>query len=243
MDIPNPLHGAAGRPLVYGHRGASAYARDNTTESVSLAVEQGADGVEIDVRFSRDGRLIIHHDDAEPGSEPFARLDFVQIRRDFPFVPTMDEIWDAVGDTAYMNIEMKSDETDSQRRGRLVEDVVKWIDGHGAAERVVVSSFDAWTTRTARSLAPHLLSGQLVTKWAPASKTIPMVARDGHQSINLPVDSLSDDPEGVVRAAADAGLVVMVWTVDDAATIQRLAEAGVAAVITNDPATALEALS
>lgn len=243
MDIPNPLHGAAGRPLVYGHRGASAHARDNTVESVSLAVEQGADGVEIDVRFSRDGRLIVHHDDAEPGSEPFARLDFVQIRRDYPFVPTLDETWDALGDTAYMNIEIKIDEADAQRHGRLVEDVVDWIGEHQAAERVVVSSFDAWTTRRVRSLAPHLLIGQLVTKWARASQIIPMVARDGHQSINLPVDSLQDDPDAVVRTAADNGLVVMVWTVDDPATIQRLAEAGVAAVISNDPATALEALA
>ena len=243
MDTPNPLHGPAERPLIYGHRGASAYARDNTVEAVSLAIEQGADGVEIDVRFSRDGRLIVHHDPAEPGLESFARLDYVQIRRDVPFVPTLDEIWDAVGDTAYVNIEIKVDEGDAARRSQLVEEVVGWIGHHGAAERVVLSSFDAWTTRTVRALAPHLLSGQLVTKWAPAVQTIPMVARDGHHSINLPVDSLRDDPEGVVAAAAESGLRVMVWTVDDPATIQRLAEAGVAAVITNDPKTALEALA
>ena len=88
MDAPSPIHSTAGHPLVYGHRGASAYARDNTVESIALAVEQGADGVEIDVRATRDGHLILHHDDREPGFEPLGQLDFVQVRRDLPFIPT-----------------------------------------------------------------------------------------------------------------------------------------------------------
>jgi glycerophosphoryl diester phosphodiesterase len=243
MDAPSPIHSTAGRPLVYGHRGASAYARDNTVESIALAVEQGADGVEVDVRATRDGRLILHHDDREPGFEPLGQLDFVQVRRDLPFIPTLDEAWGALGDTAYMNIEVKVDETDSHRGDRLIGDVVDWIAARDVADRVVLSSFDAWTTRQVRKLAPHLLTGQLVTRWAPAEQMIPMVARDGHRAINLPTDAMEQDAAAVVTAAADRGLVVMVWTVDDPATIQRLAEAGVAAVITNDPPTALEALA
>jgi len=153
MDAPSPIHSTVGRPLVYGHRGASAYARDNTVESIALAVEQGADGVEVDVRATRDGRLILHHDDREPGFEPLGQLDFVQVRRDLPFIPTLDEAWGALGDTAYMNIEVKVDETDSHRGDRLIGDVVDWIATRDVADRVVLSSFDAWTTRQVRELA------------------------------------------------------------------------------------------
>ena len=207
MDAPSPIHSTAGRPLVYGHRGASAYARDNTVESIALAVEQGADGVEVDM-FEPPWRrtpLILHHDDREPGFEPLGQLDFVQVRRDLPFIPTLDEAWGALGDTVYMNIEVKVDETDSHRGDRLIGDVVDWIATRDVADRVVLSSFDAWTTRQVRTLAPHLLTGQLVTRWAPVEQMIPMVARDGHQAINLPTDAMEQDPAGIVTAAADRG--------------------------------------
>ncbi|MGB5167779.1 MAG: glycerophosphodiester phosphodiesterase, partial [Acidimicrobiia bacterium] len=49
--------------LIYGHRGASAHVRANTVEAYALAIDLGADGVELDVRPSRDGVLVIHHDD------------------------------------------------------------------------------------------------------------------------------------------------------------------------------------
>lgn len=51
------------RPLIFAHRGASAYAPENTLEAFALAAKMGADGVELDVRLSRDGELMVIHDE------------------------------------------------------------------------------------------------------------------------------------------------------------------------------------
>ena len=144
MSTHDPICRHSGAALVYGHRGASAYEPDITIAAFRLAADQGAAGVELDVRFSRDGALVIHHDVREPDGPRFLDMDLAEIRHAFPHVPTLDETWAAVGERLFLNIEIKVDESSPtfDVAGRLADAVTKWIEASEAVERVFISSFD-----------------------------------------------------------------------------------------------------
>lgn len=229
------------RPVIYGHRGARAHARENTVAAYALAIEHGADGVELDVRRSRDGAIIIHHEDrAEPGSPPFITQDLRTIRAATPWVPTLDEAWMAIGDEALLNIEIKNDidEADFDQSRRIATDVVRWIESQEGTERILVSSFDGVALAAVRDRAPDLATGLLATAAVHPMTAIEWAKRDGHVSVNLPAPVVLEDAAGIVTAARP--LKVMVWTVNDPSSALALAEAGVDGLFSDDPGLMVE---
>jgi glycerophosphoryl diester phosphodiesterase len=113
-----------GRTLVFGHRGAKAYAPMNTIPAFELAAQQGADGAELDVHLSRDGNPIILHDfsvDATTDGSGLARTMTLAQLKDLDAggwfgdafrgvrIPTLDEVFEAVGSRLYINVEIKSE--------------------------------------------------------------------------------------------------------------------------------------
>ncbi len=226
-----------GRPIIYGHRGARAHARENTVAAYALAIEQGADGVELDVRRSRDGAIIIHHEDrAEPGSPPFINQDLRTIRATTPWVPTLDEAWMAIGDEALLNIEIKNDidEADFDQSRRIAADVVRWVESKEGSDRILISSFDGVALAAVRGRAPDLATGLLAGASVDPMAAIEWAKRDGHVSVNLSAAVVLEDPAGLVAVARP--LQVMVWTVNDPADAVALAEGGVDALFSDDPA-------
>ena len=230
--------------LIYGHRGASAHVRANTVEAYALAIELGADGVELDVRPSRDGVIVIHHDDRpSPEAPPFIDLDFDEIRATTPWVPTLDEAWDAIGPTALLNIEIKNDEreADYDPTHQIAVAVVDWLAVHETAHRVLVSSFNRPTLAVLKALAPDVPTGQLAGAALDPLAVIEAARGDGHVSVNLPLTRILPDAEQIVRAAGD--LAVLVWTVNDPDHAIALAEAGASGVFTDDPGLMVETFS
>ncbi len=224
------------RPIVYGHRGAPAHARENTVEAFVLAIEHGADGVELDVRRSRDGALVVHHQDRPAlGSAPFVTQDLRTIKAAVPWVPTLDEAWQAIGSGALLNIEIKNDPTqaDFDPARQIAADVVDWIRANAARERVVVSSFDGAALAAIRIRAPEIVTGLLVTAAVDPFEAIGWAIRDGHHSLHLPAPVVLDDPAKIVTTARP--LDVLVWTVNDPATALLLADAGVDGIFSDDP--------
>lgn len=222
--------------LIYGHRGASAHVRANTVEAYALAIEVGADGVELDVRPSRDGVLVIHHDDRPaPGEPPFVDLDFEEIRASTPRVPTLDEAWDAIGPDALLNIEIKNEEreADYDPTHQTAIAVAGWLASHETGDRVLVSSFNARTLGVVRSLAPHVATGQLAGAALDPFVVIEQARSDGHVSVNLSLARTLPDANRIAEAAGE--LAVLVWTVNDPDHAINLAEAGVAGIFTDDP--------
>ncbi len=212
-------------------------------ESFALAVEQGADGIELDVRSSKDRAIIVHHDDrAAPKAPPFIIQDLAAIKAASPWVPTLDEAWQAAGETALVNIEIKNEigQADFDQNRRLARDVVHWVERNKAAERVLVSSFDGMSLAAVREVNDSIDTGLLTTAAVDPATAIEWARRDGHSSVHLPVSVVLDDPAGIVAAARP--LRVMVWTVNDTGRAKALAAAGVDGLFSDDPGLVLVAL-
>ncbi len=234
---------ALGRPLVLGHRGASAYAGDNTLEAFRLAVALGADGIETDIRRTADGVLVLHHEPDEAGLGVFVEHSFDEVRAALPDIPTIDEM---LATTAEMllNLEIKNDanQPDYDPLQRSAAAVVAWVNEHDLHDRVVVSSFDPETVIRVRVLDDRIVTGQLLDHRTDPDKALAKVAACGHQWVLPYHQRLRIGGAGIINEAHDLGLAVGTWTVDRPSRIRALAENGIDAIITNDPRTTLEAL-
>ncbi|MYD10673.1 MAG: glycerophosphodiester phosphodiesterase [Chloroflexi bacterium] len=238
---------AARRPLVFGHRGAMAGAPMNTLAAFQLAVDQGADGVELDAHLSRDGQIVVLHDftvDATTdGSGQAADMTLAEIKRldagawfhdDFAGerVPTLDEVFAAFADKLYFNVELKSRSDDG---GVLAQAAVDCIRRHSMTDSTIVSSFDAGLLQRFEAVCPDVMMGYLHGRAiSPIMENVPHQARHPwHEKIDA----------AYMRWARDAGFLVNAWTVNDAERIRTLKDLGVNGIITDSPADAIHALA
>ncbi|HEX9854465.1 MAG TPA: glycerophosphodiester phosphodiesterase family protein [Acidimicrobiia bacterium] len=237
MHLTRPPH----RPLVFAHRGASALAPENTVAAFARAVEVGADGVELDVRLTRDGTMVVHHDASIPRFGIIADRTFDDLRTAAPSVPTLEEAVAACADLV-VNIELKNDpaEPDFDGDHSVADLVVEWAARW--RHRVVVSSFNHDTVTRVRHLDPAVATGQLVDRTAYLDSELDGAAESGHLYVIPHKRHMRSDPAGVVAAAAGRGLQLIVWTVDGARSQRELAAAGVAAIVCNNPKRALARL-
>ena len=216
---------------VWAHRGASASERENTVAAFAAAVAVGADGIELDVRRTADGRPAIHHDPHLPDGRPIAALTAAELPSD---VPLLDAALDACGDLV-VNIEIKEPP-------ELAEIVVAEVRNRGIAGRVVVSCFDLATIDRVRGLDAGIPTGYLALAGrdpAAAERLVATCVDGGHTALH-PWHPAVD--EHLVTAAHAAGVDVHTWTVDEPARITELADLGVDAVVTNVPDLALRTL-
>jgi glycerophosphoryl diester phosphodiesterase len=221
------------RALILGHRGASANAPENTMRAFRLALEQGADGVELDVQRSADGVPIVIHDPTLDRTTDGAGLvaslswaDISRVRSRGEPVPRLEEVAAWAAETgAWLNVEIKT--------AGVEQAAVDAILGAGVAERTVFSSFDAASVREVGRLAPDARRYLLTETWSHA---VLAGAREvGAGGICL-ADAAATAP--ALEALKAEALPVVVWTVDEPERMEQLYRAGVAAVITNRPAVA-----
>jgi glycerophosphoryl diester phosphodiesterase len=247
----------AARPVI-GHRGNAAHAPENTLESFAQALAAGADAIELDVHLSADGHVVVHHDGVlgrtSDGSGAVAARSLAELRpldagarftpdggRTFPYrgrgvhIPTLDEVLDAFHDAAVV-LEIKTPLAAAAAR-RVVE-------AHGAERRCVVDAFDA------RALDPF--RGTSIAVGAARGDVARLIARAGvwrrvtalpyqalfvpthHRGVPLPI-------RGMAAIARGAGCPLHVWTVNDPARATRLWAAGVAGIVSDDPAAIVRA--
>ncbi len=226
-------------PLILAHRGASASAHENTLPAFSMAVAQDADGIETDIRLTADGAMVLHHDAAAAGLGTIVEHTLDELRRTSPHIPTPDEMLAVCGDLL-LDIEIKNDpsEPDHDPTHHAAELVTAWVQTHDLYSRVIVSSFNWDTTLRVRELDGAMPTGQLLGRFGSLADYVPEIADRDHLWV-LPSDELlGETPEAGIAAAHEAGLRVMVWTVDDPLRIAALAAAGIDGIITNDPALA-----
>lgn len=222
------------RPLIIGHRGASAAAPENTLAAFALALEETADGIELDVQLSADGVPVVMHDSTVDrttnGFGRVADLTLAELRRlvvagQHP-VPTLDEVFETFGRRTLYNVELKGLGLSD---GGLAAAVARAIEGHQVAEHVLISSFNPLTVRQAR----RHLSRAVPVAHLRERRSTRLFHRFVRAEADHPAHTLVD--EALMEWARRRGLRVNVWTVDDAAEADRLLRLGVHGIITNRP--------
>jgi glycerophosphoryl diester phosphodiesterase len=237
------------RPLVLGHRGASKHAPENTLAAFRLAREVGADGIELDVHLSADEVPVVIHnsrvDATTDGSGPVGALTLREIKAldagahfDAAYagerIPMLAEVFEEVGDDLIINIELKPQ---PQARQGLEAAVIDVIQSMGMADRVWFSSFKPYSLAVARRAAPHIPCGLLLSPMTLTALWLlpftPMEAFHLHHTLL---------PRWMAGLLRRLHLKSVVWTVDAPITVQKMVDAQVDAVITNDPAAVLRQL-
>lgn len=231
-------------PLVYGHRGVRGPLPENTLVAFQRAADEGADGVELDVRLSRDGVLVVAHDPeltrvtdgrdtravADLDAKELARVDLGH----GAFVPTLTDVLElARARGLLVNVEMKRD---VPSRTAVVRATVDALRDPRFAERSIVSSFDPFMLR-AFAFASNVPAGILFHRGQSHLRPW-LVARA------LRIDAAHAERTMVDRDLRDAGaLLVNVWTVNDPEEAKALAAVGVDGLITDAPGLIRAALS
>lgn len=221
-------------PLIIGHRGASAGAPENTLAAFALALEQGADGVELDVQFSADGQIVIIHDATVDrttnGTGRVADLTLAQLQAldagAGQTIPTLDELFEAFGPSLLYNIEIKDL---GWRDHHLELAVADRIAAYHLERQVLVSSFNPLSVRRAR----RCLTRATLVGMIRQPRWLRWAYRLAGGEADHPHYAMVD--EGYMAWARRHGYRVHVWTVDDPAGAQRLAALGVHGIITNQP--------
>jgi len=254
-------HSILPRPLVYAHRGGSALRPENTLLAFDHGLSLGADGLELDVHLSRDGVVVVHHDDTlertTSGSGPLkgrsaaelAALDaghtFMDPSGGFPFrgqgygIPPLRQVLQRY--PVPMIIELKISDPE------LAVKTIEEIRAAKAVDRVALGSFYYRALRAARVSEPAIRTGasQEETRWALYRSWIGWpLKRTGYREFQVPERSGSTTivTPRFIEHAHRSGLPVKVWTVDERGDIDRFLDWGVDAIISDRPDVAVAAV-
>lgn len=247
--------------LIIGHRGASAYAPENTHAAFSQAFDDGADGLEFDVRLARDGVPVVIHDatldrtalmpgevealDSAALSECrvgqwFNQRKFHRTRARFSDerIPTLAQVYAHaryVSEADALYVEMKCE--DASRRAELARAVVEMTLDYGLADLVVVKSFALDSLREVKRLAPKIRTAALFGRSWPrplvtASKILAEAEACGADEISLHHSLVRD---ATVAEARRRGFAVLAWTVNTRWWLRRALALKLRAVFTDYP--------
>jgi glycerophosphoryl diester phosphodiesterase len=228
-----------GDVAVIAHRGASRLERENTIEAFVRAREIGADAVELDVRVTSDGHLVVHHDPVLSDQQSICTTRAADLPTHIPFLRDALDACDGM----WVNIEIKNDprEPDFDDSDRVARLVAEHLDERGTHHRWLISSFRRETVDVMRALLPSVRTAWL-TVGVPDDQ-LGVVARSlahaGHYGIHPWEATLTRDAVETFRAQ---GLMVNIWTCDDAEKMVMCKEWGVNGVCTNVPDLALSVL-
>lgn len=235
-------------PKIFGHRGSSASAPENSLEAFSQARADGADGVELDVRLCGTGELFVFHDrdlrrlggrDIAFDQLPNSEVRSLKLTSGVG-IPTLTEVFEACGDDMFVNVEIKTDHLWRPALHRLIREVSGTLRQIRYPERVILSSFNPLAVAAATLAMPTIARGLLFESdgpmWARGQPLIPLMQLQAVHPQNHLCTS-----DKVARWKA-RGLSVNVWTVDDPLRQRELAAWGVDGIITNNPASARKVL-
>ncbi|MEC8646673.1 MAG: glycerophosphodiester phosphodiesterase family protein [Candidatus Latescibacterota bacterium] len=227
-------------PLRIAHRGASGrgLAPENTLAAFEKALSIGVDMLEIDVRVTGDGQLIVLHDpslDRTTDREGIVRgMVLEEIRQadagDGGRVPILREVFDLARHRAPILLEIKSD--------FIAELVVQAIADADFSEQIVVQSFNPQTVERVKRLAPYLpaslLIGELPTTPSRlrARRLVSQVLEIGANTLSIWHATLTPS---LIEEMRKRGIAVWAWTVDEEIAMRDLAMMGVQGLVTNYP--------
>ena len=233
-------------PLIFAHRGASAHAPENTLAAFLVALQQGADGIELDAKLTADGHVVVIHDQTVDRTtkisgrvrdmplEALLELD-AGSHFDIAFkgepIPTLQQVFERIGQEVLINIELSNYATPFDE---LPEKVAALIKRHHMAEWVVFSSFNPFALRRAQRLLPDVPIGLLALSgrrggWARGRLGKLLIS---YQSLHI---ELGDVTEALIKRIHGDENGLFVYTVNQASDMFRLFDQEVDGIYTDDP--------
>ena len=229
---------------VWAHRGASGYAPENTLDAFRKAVEMGADGIELDVQMTKDGELVVIHDETidrvsngkgwvkDYTYEELKKFNFNKTHQEYTKeeIPTLEQVYLLIKPTNLtINVEIK---TGIVFYPGIEERVLELTERLGMKERVIYSSFNHYTIRKIKELDPQAKTG--------------MLYEDGIiDAVDYACDVVKADAlhpagynvfyPGFLERCRERKRLLHVWTINEEKHMRMLCEAGVDALITNYP--------
>ncbi len=205
---------------IIGHRGAKGHP-ENTLPSFELAIELGADGVELDVRRSGDGHLVVVHSSVVGSlavkSNPFAK--FRELRDGYE-IPLFEDVLKQLSGRTFLDIELKEP--------GFEEEAIELIKRHGDPSNAMISGFDTTMLNKVSELLPDIPLGYIYNR-----------THDEGSRHNSPIDFVIPQfrlaSRQLIEEVHDEELQVFAWTVNEEAEMRRLADRGVDGIITDEP--------
>ena len=236
------------RPLIFGHRGYSAIAPENTLASFQKLLEHGIPGVEFDVHLCKTGELVVIHDSklkritgAEGTVEGSSHADLAGLDAGAWYstefkgekIPLLSEVFELLGKNVYYDIEIKQPQVkDSGISGKLIA----MIREYGLEDRVVISSFNPFAIAPFRKSAPDIPTAIIYSH----DRELPFFFRRGegrlisHSTVLKPERTIIN-PWNVFLDKTIFGYNILSWTVNSLEEGARLLEIGTEGLISDDP--------
>ncbi|MGN0317490.1 MAG: glycerophosphodiester phosphodiesterase family protein [Lachnospira sp.] len=230
---------------ITAHRGASAAAPENTMAAFSLAMNNLADSIELDVQLTKDGKIIVMHDSSAKRTTGTDRLisdmtlkEVKQLDAGSWFseefkgekVPSLEEVLELVSGKINLNIEIKN----TDRSDEMAEKLVELLHKYNMVNNVVVTSFDKDVLLKVKEREPGVQVGYILSVAYGNFYEI-----EGVDFFSMNASFLS---KRVVEEIHNSGKQVHAWTVNSETSIRNLANMGVDAIITDEPVLARETI-
>jgi glycerophosphoryl diester phosphodiesterase len=238
-------------PRVIAHRGAPQRAPENTLRGFLAAVSLGADAIELDAKLTRDGEVVVHHDQTlnrtTTGKGPLGRRRLAElegldagIRFGIEYagerIPTLRRVFEVLGESVLYDIELSNYR---QPFNRLPAAVLSVITEFGFQDRVLLSSFNPVALRRAKEHLPEIPRALLLMRREPWWMRRMLGAAPRVEIVQME-DGLAGP--GVIDAIHKGGRKAHVWVVNEKRRMQDLLTWGVDGVITDLPELARELL-
>ncbi|MCK5129350.1 MAG: glycerophosphodiester phosphodiesterase [Clostridiales bacterium] len=234
---------------IFAHRGFSSKFPDNTMPAFVAAVDLGVDGIEIDVQFTADKKIVISHDEILMDTtgvdgyifsstyEELTKLNFANATPDFPKtkIPLLSELLDLLTNTdVLLNIELKNSVV---AYDGLEEAVIDMVKRYNMLDRIILSSFNHISMVKAKGICPEIQTALLYT--GVLHGVVAYTKNCNADAIHPLFWTVKDD---LLIDCLKNDIIVRPWTVDPPEYIKKMLTAGVDSIITNYPDVALELL-
>jgi glycerophosphoryl diester phosphodiesterase len=241
------------QPIIFGHRGACAHAPENTIASFQLAVEDGADFIELDAKLSKDQQVMVIHDPTvdrtSNGKGKVNELNVAELKAldagshfEARFagekIPTLDEVFKAVGKQIFVNVELTNYSSKNDDLIPLAAEVVK---ANQMEDRVIFSSFLPGNLAKIHKLVPQAPVAILCLEGIAGLLSRSFFCLGVSPKVVHPY--LIDTTVALMKREHRRGRRVHVWTVNEEQDIERLLKLQVDGIFTDDPGKARKILT
>ncbi len=234
----------AKKPLLFGHRGCSKSAPENTIPAFRKILENGVPGVELDVHQCKSGELVISHDfnlKRITGIDTVIETSTFKELRELDFgsfysekyrgeqIPTLDDVFQLMGDQVYYDIEIKHRNIKETAIETLI---MQKITEYNLENRVIISSFNPFAVRSFKKMFPSIPTAVIYRK----SPTVPFFFRRGEGKYIAKPDILKPEKNQITeRILKKRKYGIITWVVDDDKEAEKLLSMGIDGIISNQP--------